>query len=148
MKTGGGVTISDKKNLQFVMAGFAIVIALLVMMVIMVSYMEVTKANVVEDVRENVTTVKAEQTISVMLAEGKCSCSHMTDYNVHARSYINHCPLCGKNDTLIVEWHPTYPEGIIVCSQNKGGCDADFCIVHGKEHAQGYKYYLKPSVEG
>jgi hypothetical protein len=67
-------------------------------------------------------------------ADAKCSCSLYTDYNVHKGTYVNYCPFCQKYGTLTYTNQQGCPEGMFYCDMCKGGCDADFCIVHGKVH--------------
>ena len=56
------------------------------------------------------------------------------------------CPFCGKEGTLVWGWNwgSVMPytgtaeggthEGHIFCAQNKGGCDADFSCILGRDH--------------
>ncbi|MBI5680906.1 MAG: hypothetical protein HZC47_08440 [Methanobacterium sp.] len=78
-------------------------------------------------------------------ADGKCSCSLYTDYNIHHGTYVNYCPHCTKYHTLSYTNQQGCPEGMFYCDMGKGGCDADYCIVHGKEHVNGDPKYLTPA---
>jgi hypothetical protein len=78
-------------------------------------------------------------------AEGKCSCSLYTDYNVHTGTYVNYCPYCQKYGTLTYTNQQGCPEGMFYCDMCKGGCDADFCIVHGKAHTNTNVKFLTPA---
>lgn len=69
-------------------------------------------------------------------ASGRCSCSLHTDYREHTSRFRNYCPFCGSHGKLAYEEGPTCPEGMWVCR----GCDADFCLVHGKSHTSRAKY--------
>ncbi len=51
----------------------------------------------------------------------------------HFKMFKNYCPYCHKKGTLSFEEGSasyTSPEGMWYCTR----CDADFCLVHGKEH--------------
>ncbi|WP_157078697.1 hypothetical protein [Methanobrevibacter filiformis] len=69
---------------------------------------------------------------------GKCSCGTFLKYEYHEAKFRNYCPYCKKEGTLIYEQGPTCPEGMWVCRE----CDADFCLVSGKEHIQGSQAHL------
>ncbi|MGC9517972.1 MAG: hypothetical protein ACP5C3_09795 [Methanomicrobiales archaeon] len=92
-------------------------------------------------------------TDSYVQSTGRCTCSLYEDYNYHTSKFVNYCPYCHKYSTLDYEQgtkvsssgkvYPN-PEGMWVCSMTKGGCDADFCLVHGKAHVNsGAKYLIK-----
>jgi len=85
---------------------------------------------------------------------GRCTCSLYEDYNYHTSKFINYCPYCHKHGTLDYEEGTVVsssgkvynnPEGMWVCSTKKGGCDADFCLVHGKAHVTSGAKYLTPA---
>ncbi|WP_431063310.1 hypothetical protein [Methanobacterium sp.] len=82
------------------------------------------------------------QTVS---ANAKCSCSLHTDYNVHTGTWVNYCPYCNKYGTISYTNGQGCPEGMFYCDRNKGGCDADYCIVHGKSHTYSGSKYLTPA---
>lgn len=79
--------------------------------------------------------------LSTITASGKCSCSLYTDYNVHTGTWLNYCPYCRKYGTLVYDKPSDCPEGMIRCTC----CDADFCIVHGKEHINTNPKFLTPA---
>ncbi|MGB9937153.1 MAG: hypothetical protein ACPK7O_05485 [Methanobacterium sp.] len=97
--------------------------------------------------QNTVTNTKSEnsETKSTVTADGKCSCSLYTDYNVHTGTYVNYCPYCGKYNTLTYTNQQGCPEGMFYCDMSKKGCDADFCIVHGKAHTNTNAKYLTPA---
>ncbi len=78
-------------------------------------------------------------------ADARCSCSLSTDYNIHHGKYLNYCPHCKKNGILSYTNAQGCPEGMFYCDMGKGGCDADYCIVHGKEHVNSNPKYLTPA---
>ena len=65
-----------------------------------------------------------------LISTGKCSCGKYGDYLYHSSSFKNYCPYCKKYGCMIYEDGTTSPEGMWVCTK----CDADFCLVCGKEH--------------
>ena len=73
-------------------------------------------------------------------ADGVCSCSLCHDRNHHTRIFANYCPYCKKYGTLNFEQASYWQEGLWYCKK----CDADFCLVHGKEHYDPTKLYLTP----
>ncbi|AXV37709.1 MAG: hypothetical protein CIT01_05610 [Methanobacterium sp. BRmetb2] len=84
-------------------------------------------------------------TDSYVQCSGRCTCSLYQDYDYHTVKFVNYCPYCHKNSTLDYEEGNTIydnPEGMWVCSMSKGGCDADFCLVHGKAHVTSGAKYL------
>ena len=78
-------------------------------------------------------------------ADAKCSCSLYTDYNIHQGAWQNYCPYCTKTGTLSYTNQQGCPEGMFYCDMGKSGCDADFCIVHGKAHTNTNPKYLNPA---
>jgi hypothetical protein len=80
-------------------------------------------------------------------ADGKCSCSLSTDYKLHHGEWVNYCPYCHKFGTLSYYVGPDVPEGMIYCDRAKNGCDADFCVVHGKAHTNKNPKFLIPFGE-
>lgn len=83
-------------------------------------------------------------TDEIVSAEARCSCSLYTDYNIHTGTYLNYCPYCHKFGTLTYTNQQGCPEGMFYCDMAKGGCDADFCIVHGKAHTNINPKFLTP----
>ncbi|GLI12531.1 hypothetical protein MARBORIA2_16210 [Methanobrevibacter arboriphilus] len=73
-----------------------------------------------------------------LISTGKCSCGVIGDYYYHNSTFKNYCPFCKKDGCMIYEEGPTCPEGMWVCTI----CDADFCLVSGKEHINGSTKYL------
>jgi hypothetical protein len=78
-------------------------------------------------------------------ADARCSCSLSTDYNIHHGKYFNYCPHCKKKGILSYTNSQGCPEGMFYCDMSKGGCDADYCVVHGKEHINSNPKYLTPA---
>ncbi|MDI6643942.1 MAG: hypothetical protein QME14_02705 [Methanobacteriaceae archaeon] len=85
---------------------------------------------------------------------GRCTCSLYEDYDYHTSKFVNYCPYCHKKGlldyeegTVVSSSGKVYnnPEGMWVCSTKKGGCDADFCLVHGKAHVTTGAKYLTPA---
>jgi hypothetical protein len=96
------------------------------------------------------TTTKVTQgnpviTADYMEADARCSCSLSTDYNIHHGKYLNYCPHCKKTGIQSYTNSQGCPEGMFYCDMGKGGCDADYCIVHGKEHVNSNPKYLTPA---
>lgn len=81
----------------------------------------------------------------VVSADAKCSCCLYTDYKVHKGTWKNYCPYCTKTGTLSYTNQQGCPEGMFYCDMSKKGCDADFCIVHGKAHTNTNPKYLTPA---
>lgn len=73
-----------------------------------------------------------------LISTGKCSCGKTGDYSYHTASFKNYCPYCKLDGKLIYEEGSTCPEGMWVCTK----CDADFCLVTGKEHVINSPKYL------
>lgn len=73
-----------------------------------------------------------------LISTGKCSCGDAGNYSYHNSTFKNYCPFCKKEGCMIYEEGPTCKEGMWVCSI----CDADFCLVTGKEHIAGTNKYL------
>lgn len=76
---------------------------------------------------------------NLLSVRGKCSCSLLTDYKMHRAKWLNYCPQCHKYGTLRFTRGGGCPEGMLYCTR----CDADFCVVHGKEHVYGGAKYLR-----
>ncbi len=81
--------------------------------------------------------IKKSNELSV---QGKCSCSLYSDYETHRAIWINYCPQCHKYGTLRFTRGGDSPEGMLYCTC----CDADYCVVHGKEHVTYNPKYLIP----
>jgi hypothetical protein len=79
-------------------------------------------------------------TAGTVSADGRCSCSLHTDYNIHHCTWLNYCPYCKRYGTLTYTTNGC-PEGMFVCTH----CGADFCLVHGKEHINTNPKYLTPA---
>ncbi len=75
----------------------------------------------------------------VLSVTAKCSCSLYGDYKLHDPAWVNYCPRCHRQGTLVFERTGDCPEGMIRCTH----CDADFCAVHGKEHVNRHPAYLR-----
>ncbi|WP_429222860.1 hypothetical protein [Methanobacterium oryzae] len=92
-------------------------------------------------------TVQGNPKISsdTVSADAKCSCNLYKDYNIHKGTWVNYCPYCGKQGTLSYTNQQGCPEGMFYCDMNKKGCDADYCIVHGKAHTNNNPKYLTPA---
>lgn len=73
-----------------------------------------------------------------LISTGKCSCGKAGNYYYHTTSFKNYCPYCKVDGSLIYEEGSTCPEGMWVCTK----CDADFCLVTGKEHIVNSPKYL------
>ncbi|MGB9937154.1 MAG: hypothetical protein ACPK7O_05490 [Methanobacterium sp.] len=82
---------------------------------------------------------------SKVSANSRCSCSLSRDYKVHSGSWLNYCPYCHRKGTLSYTNGQGCPEGMFYCNMAKGGCDADFCAVHGKAHTYSKSRYLTPA---
>ncbi len=76
-----------------------------------------------------------------LISTGRCSCGNAGDYSYHNSSFINYCPYCKVYGTMVYEENESCPEGMWVCTK----CDADFCLVTGKEHIVNNPKYLTPS---
>jgi hypothetical protein len=79
-------------------------------------------------------------TAGTVSADGRCSCSLHTDYNIHHCTWLNYCPYCKKYGTLAYTTKGS-PEGMFYCTY----CDADYCVVHGKEHINTNPKYITPA---
>jgi len=73
-----------------------------------------------------------------LISTGKCSCGLAGDYHYHNSTFKNYCPFCKKEGCMVYEEGLDCPEGMWVCII----CDADFCLVCGKEHIIGSNKYL------
>lgn len=82
-----------------------------------------------------------EITEKYVKSTAKCSCSLQHDYKRHTHYFLNYCPHCHHKGCLQFEQIKGHnDEGMWYCSN----CDADYCLVHGKEHISGSNYYLVP----
>ena len=75
-----------------------------------------------------------------LISIGRCSCGKAGDYHYHEASFKNYCPYCKVLGVMVYEEANKYPEGLWVCVI----CDADFCLVTGKEHIIVSPKYLTP----
>jgi hypothetical protein len=92
---------------------------------------------------DQITAGNVKVTPEYVEADGVCSCSLMEDRLHHHAIFQNYCPACGAKGTLAFEQGSisyTCPEGMWYCKN----CDADFCLVHGREHRERTNWYLKP----
>ncbi len=71
--------------------------------------------------------------------KGRCSCGKKGSYKLYNAKFKNYCPYCKKPGYLTYEQGRTCPEGMWVCKK----CDADFCLVTGKEHIRKKPKFLK-----
>jgi len=76
--------------------------------------------------------------IDSLISVGKCSCGKAGDYHYHEASFKNYCPYCKVYGIMIYKEGSKCPEGMWVCSK----CEADFCLVTGKEHIVKSPKYL------
>lgn len=90
----------------------------------------------------------------IHIGAAKCSCIHSDGYYYHHNIWwLNYCPMCHSYGTLKFEQGDykgadyTSPEGLLYCTH----CDADYCLVHGADHMNPPRAYLKrttaPPVE-
>lgn len=89
---------------------------------------------------QGISAYNVEITDDYVMASGVCSCSLCEDRYHHSPSFVNYCPYCHLYDVLDFEEAYEWPEGIWYCTV----CDADFCLVHGKEHKDPTGAYLIP----
>ncbi|MGZ7117312.1 MAG: hypothetical protein ACXVHS_07685 [Methanobacterium sp.] len=75
-----------------------------------------------------------------VMGTGVCSCSLCEDRYHHKQVFENYCPYCHRYGVLNYEEASQWPEGIWYCTE----CDADFCLIHGKEHKDPTNAYLIP----
>lgn len=76
--------------------------------------------------------------ISTITVHMKPSVETGLEYKYYTRTWVNYCPFCHKFGTLTdtpkdVNRNSTVPEGELTCDMSKGGCDADFDGVSGKD---------------
>lgn len=76
--------------------------------------------------------------ISTITVHMKPSVETGLEYKCYTRTWVNYCPFCHKFGTLTdtpkdVNRDSTVPEGELTCDMSKGGCDADFDGVSGKD---------------
>lgn len=81
----------------------------------------------------------------IISARGECSCSLFTSLSTISKSWVNYCPKCHKYGKLSFTRGGGCPEGMLYCNMAKGGCDADYCAVHGKEHINKGADHLIPA---
>jgi len=70
------------------------------------------------------------------------------DYKYHTATFLNYCPHCHRYGTLQYTHAEGIFEGRLCCGDGygNGGCDADYCAVHGKEEIVGTHYWLTKVV--
>lgn len=137
---------------------FIFVILLLVISVILCSVfayntiVEDNQTNDNSDIRFS-TSHNAPQgkLVTVITVTMKPSVDTGLPYRDYTRSWINYCPFCHKYGTLTdtpkdTTRSFTVPEGEITCDLSKGGCDADFDGVTGKDKLW-RNVYLIPADE-
>lgn len=87
----------------------------------------------------NNTTVSENGTnVTTITVTMKPSVDTGLEYKSYTRTWVNYCPFCHKFGTLSDTPKDTsrsnsVPEGEITCDMAKGGCDADFDGVSGKD---------------
>lgn len=97
----------------------------------------------------NNTMGTTEITSNYVRADGKPSAAGDGAYKVQSgKIFENKCPCCGKKGVLSYQKGGGCPEGMFFCDSKKGGCDADFSVISGKEHTSGSKYALTPAASG
>jgi len=86
----------------------------------------------------NNTMGTTEITSDYVRADGKPSAAGDGAYKTQAGPvFENRCPCCGKKGVLSYERSTQgngCPEGMFFCDSKKGGCDADFSVISGKDH--------------
>ncbi|WP_295722880.1 hypothetical protein [uncultured Methanobrevibacter sp.] len=78
------------------------------------------------------------QIVPVITVHMKPSVETGLPYKEYTRSWVNYCPFCHQIGTLTdtpkdTHRNQTVPEGEITCDMSRGGCDADFDGVTGKD---------------
>ena len=95
----------------------------------------------------NNTMGTTEITSDYVRADGKPSASGDGAYKTQAGPvFENRCPCCGKKGVLSYERSTKSngcPEGMFFCDSKKGGCDADFSVISGKDHGGKNKHLTK-----
>jgi len=133
----GGVLLKIKHT-------FIFVLLLLIVSIILCSVFAYNA--IVESNQNTNTTVQYSTTnsapqgklVPVITVTMKPSVDTGLPYKSYTRSWVNYCPFCHKYGTLTdtpkdTSRTNTVPEGEITCDQSKGGCDADFDGVTGKD---------------
>ena len=92
----------------------------------------------VKKVREINTTKK---TVTAIMLPGKAGYGN----KAIEKTWKNYCPLCGKSGTLTFNPKKTQT-GEWTCDKSKGGCDADYCGVSGKDKAVRSRATLTPAT--
>jgi len=95
----------------------------------------------------NNTMGTTEITPDYVRADGKPSAAGDGAYKTQAGPvFENRCPCCGKKGVLSYERSTQgngCPEGMFFCDSKKGGCDADFSVISGKDHGSKNKHLTK-----
>jgi len=95
----------------------------------------------------NNTMGTTEITPDKVRADGKPSAAGDGPYKVQAGPvFENRCPCCGKKGVLSYERSTQgngCPEGMFFCDSKKGGCDADYSVISGKDHGGKNKFLTK-----
>ena len=78
------------------------------------------------------------QIVPVITVHMKPSVETGLSYKEYTKSWVSYCPFCHKIGTLTdtpkdTHRNQTVPEGEITCDMSRGGCDADFDGVTGKD---------------
>lgn len=72
-------------------------------------------------------------------------CGGSVEYKRYTKTFLNHCPECGKDGTLGII--PKSVDGEITCLMSKGGCDSDYCCYCGgeKDYGKCNRFRLTPA---
>ena len=95
---------------------------------------------------ETVAVKPVADTVTIT-SKPSCGCNYREPgkykYKWYTRTFINHCPKCGKWGTLRNVYKPTAKyEYELTCDRRLGGCDADYCGVCGKDKFSWSHYYI------
>lgn len=82
------------------------------------------------------------ETITVTGKPGTAQASKYYEYKDYTKTWLNHCPLCGKDGTLS-DNPKGVPEHEITCDKSKGGCDADYDVCTGGDKLSNPRAYLQ-----
>ncbi|MDD5960223.1 MAG: hypothetical protein ACI4RQ_03675 [Methanobrevibacter wolinii] len=94
--------------------------------------------NITNNQSVNISDNSSNHNISTITVHMKPSVETGLEYKYYTRTWVNYCPFCHKFGTLTdtpkdVNRNSTVPEGELTCDMSKGGCDADFDGVSGKD---------------
>lgn len=72
-------------------------------------------------------------------------CGGSVEYKRYTKTFVNHCPECGKDGTLGII--PKSVDGEITCLMSRGGCDSDYCCYCGgeKDYGKCNRFKLTPA---